>query len=96
MKQYSNTEFHRNLDRYVEERLDYPYTSGKYDRLFSKLWDGYMELLGINVKDVAKKYEELKIDKRSIFEFEYFAGEEELYPDTFILWKKNTSSMRNR
>lgn len=93
MKQYSSAELHRNLDRYVEERLEYPYTSGKYDRLLSKLWDGYMELLGINVKDVAKKYEELKIDKRSIFEFEYFAGEEELHPDTFILWKKKVARM---
>lgn len=91
MKQYSSTESFRNLDRYVAEELKYPYTSGRYDTLLSKLWKDYMSLLGINVKDVARKYEELGIDKRSIFEFEYFAGEENLYPDIFILWKKNVA-----
>lgn len=96
MKQYSNTESFRNLDRYVTEELKYPYTSGKYDVLLSKLWKYYMELLGINVKDVARRYEELRIDKRSIFEFEYFVGEENLHPDIFILWKKKVARILER
>lgn len=96
MKQYSNTESFRNLDRYVAEELKYPYTSGRYDALLSELWKDYMSLLGINVKDVARKYEELGIDKRSIFEFEYFTGEENLHPNIFILWKKNVARILER